>query len=406
MKLAVIGAGVIGVTTAYELSCDGHEVTVFERTSTAAEGASFANMGLLAPAWMAARASAQWLQDRPAGLASWWRGLRRASPAMPSRTDPGNALLALADSGAQRLDELCASLQLSVDSHQGMMVVWREARDSKRAEDLHTRIRACGAECHLMPAEQARALESALNAETPLQGALVMADAWSVNCRQFTVLLRAAAQRRGCRFEFGRTVSSIQAGARHRILCDGDVPFPEHFDGVVLCAGSGSDGLLASLGVRLPLAEWEGHSLSAAVREPLDAPVAVVHDLQHQVSIARMGQRIRVSGPAVRAGRTAGGNTPFKALYAVLDDWFPGAIRRGSGAGVQEWAARITSTTDGLPVIGQTARPGIWVNTGHGMHGWVTACSSARLLADMVAGQDSAFDPAPYSTSRFAGHAE
>lgn len=400
MRLAVIGAGVVGVTTAYELACDGHEVTVFERGNTAAEGASFANLGLLAPTWIAAQFSAQWQHDQPSGVGAWWHRLRRARPTPD--TDPGTALLDLANLGTRRLDDLCNALQLSVDSHRGMVVVWREAREDKRAEDLIAHVRAAGGTCHLMPAEQVREQGSVLSHNTPLQGALVMPDVWSVNCRQFTLLLRAQAQQRGCRFEFGHTVKAIETGSDIRVFSDKAPQGTDRFDGVVLCAGAASSGLLRPLGVRLPLSDWVGPSLSAAANEPLEALLAVVHDLQHRVSIARMGHRIRVSGPAERVGRSAPATQDFKTLYAVLNDWFPGAIRYGSAAGIQEWSARVSAPPDNLPVIGASGHPGVWINTGHGMHGWVTACASARLLADSVAGQGSEIDPTPYRTTRWA----
>lgn len=399
MKVAVVGAGVVGVTTAYELTQDGHEVTVFERCATAAEGASFANGGLLAPEWMAALASAEWKNNRPSGIRQWWRGARRAEDR--AQADPGPDLLNLARYGAERLDGLCDRLQLTVDSHQGMMVVWRDPRDSARAEDLHTRVRGLGSECHLMPADQARALELALNPETALQGSLVMPDAWSVNCRQFALLLRARAQQEGCRFEFGNPVVAMQPGQGMRLACERETAGTDHFDSVVLCAGAASETLLAPLGVRIPLETWQGHSLSAAVREPLDAPVAVVHDLRHGVSIARMGQRVRVSGPLSQAERSDRPEQAYKHLYKVLDDWFPGSIRHGQAGGVQEWSTRVSATPDGLPAIGRTSVPGLWVNTGHGMHGWVMACGSARLLADQMAGGTPTLGGAPYDPGRW-----
>lgn len=401
MRLAVIGAGVIGVTTAYELTQDGHEVTVFERCATAAEGASFANGGLLAPEWLAAQASADWKFDQPSGIGHWWRrGLRRAE----ARTlnDPGPGLLGLARYGTERLDALCDRLQLAVDSHQGMMVLWRDPRDTARAEDLHARVRRLGGDCHLMQAEQARALELALSPETPLQGVLVMPDTWSVNCRQFTLLLRACAQQDGCRFEFGHPVQGIQSGQGIRIVCERNPEGADRFDGVVLCTGAATDALMAPLGVQVPLETWQGHSLSAAVREPLDAPVAVVHDLRHRVSIARMGQRVRVSGPLTRVGRSERPEQAFKQLYSVLDDWFPGSIHHGQTGGVQEWSARVNSAPDGLPLVGQTAIQGLWLNTGHGLHGWAMACGSARLLADQMSGYTPAIAPEPYDPGRQA----
>ena len=387
----------MGVTTAYELTQDGHEVTVFERCSTAAEGASFANAGLLAPEWMAARASLHWKNAQKSGLGGWWQVLTRTK--QPTYLDPGPGILAIAKYGAERLAALCEHLQITVDSHQGMMVVWRDPRDSAVAEELRASMRAMGGECHLMPGDQARALELALNTETPLHGSMVMPDAWSVNCRQFTLALRARAQQDGCRFEFGRPVTALQPGRPvHLVHGSGET---DQFDGVVLCSGATSDALLRQIGVELPLENHVGHSLSASVRESIDAPVAVVHDLRQGVSIARMAQRVRVSGPLNKTSKTDRPEEHFRRLYKVLDDWFPGAIRLGQAGGVQEWSAQVSNTPDALPVIGETAVPHVWINSGHGVHGWVMACASARLLADQVGGLTAEIDAGAYSAQRW-----
>jgi D-amino-acid dehydrogenase len=131
--------------------------------------------------------------------------------------------------------------------------------------------------------------------------------------------------------------------------------------------------------------------------------VAVVHDLRHRVSIARMGQRVRVSGPLTQVGRNERPEQAFKHLYDVLDNWFPGSIRHGHAGGVQEWSTRVNSPPDGLPAIGGTKVQGLWINTGHGMNGWAMACGGARLLADQMAGHPTVIAPEPYDPGRLHG---
>lgn len=132
----------------------------------------------------------------------------------------------------------------------------------------------------------------------------------------------------------------------------------------------------------------------------MDAPSAVVQDLKYQVSISRLGTRIRVTSPLQRDNGTDQATATYKRLQSVLDDWFPGAIRRGQTGSIQQWRSEVACMPDGLPVIGATRSSGIWVNTGHGNHGWVMSCSSARLLADQVAGRDSEIDVGPYRVDR------
>lgn len=401
MRLAVVGAGVVGVTTAYALLQDGHDVTVFEKCSTAAEGASFANAGLLAPEWMGALAHEAFLASQSTGRPVWSGFLRRSPPA-PSMPDPGPAVCALSKAGAEALSGLCDRLQITPDSHQGMMVVWKEPKHGTQAERLLAQVRRFGGEAHLMSATQARELEIALSADTTLHGALVMPGTWSVNCRQFTLLLKAQAQQQGCRFEFGATVTGLDVKQEVRLQLDDRGTVSPAFDSVVLCAGTATSTLLESVGTSLPMHNWTGHTLSASLRQPLDAPVAVVHDLPGRVSMARMGQRIRVSGPLARAGQVTAA-AAFKHLYEVLDSWFPGTVPRDKTSGVQEWQSDVVSTPDALPLIGPTPVRGVWVNAAHGIHGWSMACGSAMVLADLLSGRNPALDVSPYLTTRWSG---
>lgn len=399
MRLAVIGAGVVGVTTAYELTEDGHEVTVFERHNTAAEGASFANGGLIAPEWIAAQAAAAWRSDQATGFRALWRSVRAGKA--PRHANPAPGLLHLARYSSERLIALTEQHQLTLDSHQGLLILWRSEREAVLAQSMQAEIREMGGECALLEAAQARDLESALNAETAFHSALLVPDAWSANCRQFTLHLRAMAQQRGCQFEFDTTVLGLEIGNGVQIVTAGPARGAHRFDGVVVCAGPASEELLRPLGLRVPLHTLQGHSLSAAVREPLDAPLSVVHDHRLQVTMARMGQRVRVSSTGHHGQATEKSPKEIKKLYAALNDWFPGSIRLGGAANVQEWSSTVVVTPDGLPVLGHAGLPGVWLNLGHGVHGWTMACASARAIADQVAGQSPALELAPYNPGRF-----
>lgn len=401
MRLAVIGAGVIGVTTAYELTEDGHQVTVFERHSTAAESASFANGGLIAPEWIAAQGADRWQAEQTQSLRSLWRRLR--SGKAPSRPNPASALLALARHSSNRLQVLHERHQLSLDSHQGLMIVWRNEREAAQATSLHAQLREWEAECALLGAAQARELEAALNPETPLHSALVLSAAWSANCRQFTLQLRSMAQQNGCRFEFGTEVQRMEIGDGIGVVCAEPHPGVNRFDGVVLCTGSAGVELLRPMGIRPPLENTVGHSISAPVREPLDAPLSAVMDPGQRIVIARMGQRVRVSSVSPPGAAPIKSSAEILRLYAALNDWFPGAIRLGGSGSVQEWCGHVASTPDDLPLIGPAGVPGVWLNMGHGMHGWSLACGSARALADTLSGHERSMDLEAFRPDRNIG---
>lgn len=400
MKLAVLGAGVVGVTTAFELAQDGHSVTVFERRHTAAEETSFSPGGLLAPEWTAACATLEWEQANERQHSWWSKLLGSRSPVSPN---PGPALLAMARHSLERLSQLSEHVMPSFGEQQGLMTVWREPSGNPIAARLHSLLAGFGCKSHLTDAEQARNLEAALNPDTTLAGSLVVPETWSANCRQFVLQLKAHARHAGCRFRFATEVLGIQhmPGQRGiRVLSNQQDAPGEQFDGAVLCAGQETHGLLKPLGLNLPVETRVAHAVSGLIREPLDAPSATVHDLQQGITIARTGQWVRAVGPALPASRLPRGEAAFKPLYDSLSDWFPGALRTGVSGAVQEWSGTVTTTPDVLPLLGPTSVPDIWINTGHGMHGWLLACGCAKALADHLSGRPPEIDITPFQAQR------
>jgi len=143
--------------------------------------------------------------------------------------------------------------------------------------------------------------------------------------------------------------------------------------------------------MRIPLAPIYGHSVSANIREPLNAPRSAVMDERYKVAISRMGLRVRVAGSAEIGGSLDAINpAALQTLYKVLHDWFPGAATLQ--AGVQQWKGARPMLPDGPPVIGPSGVPGVWLNLGHGSSGWALSCGSARVLADLMAGRDAGID--------------
>ncbi|PZO18912.1 MAG: amino acid dehydrogenase [Burkholderiales bacterium] len=428
MKVAIVGAGVVGIASAHELSQDGHEVTVFERRSTVAEEASFANGALIAPGW-----TAPWAHDHQrlawpwstsgAGLQmsrlprggewSWLWQWRRSSqgPRLSSNHAQVHRWVRYSQERQQAITD---QYQLEHDRSHGMLVLLRSEQEAAAAEIPLQQLRDLGLKPKMLSCDEARALEPSLSNETPLHGAVELGGEAVANCREFAVLLRAQAQQLGCRFEFNTIVSRIEPQLNSGVNLtlthtashpSGEAPSDtaQRFDAVVICAGVAAAGLLAPLGLKLPLQSVVGHSLSAAVREPMDAPQSAVLDARHGISIARLGQRVRVAGGA-EWGRESG--PPSKAglqrLYRALSDWFPGAVRLGGPAGsVQEWRGVQATLPDGMPLMGASRLPGIWLNLGHGQAGWSMACGAARALADRIEGREPDIDLAACSPQRY-----
>ena len=405
MKVAIVGAGIIGVTTAYELAADGHEVTVFERHGAAALGTSFANAGVAGPGYVTPWAApgmagrvARTLFSRHSPLRVCWplaahevRWMMRWRRACELDTYLSNRarMQRLAFYSRHRLNQLTEDLQLDYDRASGYMVLLRSEKDRKLVQPGLQVLRDAGVKFHEVDAEKARTLEPALNPDTDFAGAIHLPEDEVGNCRQFALLLKNQTQAMGARFEFNCAVAPLDTSQPTVLrITHGDdaVPATQRFDAVVICSGMASAQLLRPVGLRVPLAAVHGYSISAPIREPLNAPRSGVMDDRYKVAISRLGNRVRVAGSA-EIGGDPGHKRPaaIQTLYKVLHDWFPGAAQlANTGSAVQEWKGARPMLPDGPPVLGATGIPGVWINIGHGSSGWALACGSARAVADLM----------------------
>ena len=400
MKVAVIGAGIIGITTAYELATQGHQVSVFERNNSAAEECSFANTGVASASYAAPWAHPSVFKhllrhmlqhDTPLRICSpsmadwrWLWQMRKASKPDTFSRNRAN-MLRLAEYSSHRMRTLSDTLNLPHERSQGFMALLRTEREIQLMQDSLQVIRDAGLSFKTLNADEARDIEPALNPETTLAQAIQFPEDEVGNCRQFALLLKSEAETLGAKFHFNTQVEPL-SNAHPRTIRRSEQDMGDKFDAVVVCAGLASAQLLRPLGLRIPLAAVHGYTLSAAVREPLDAPRSGVIDERYKVAISRLGQRIRVSG-----GSEIGGNAKrhepasVKTLYRVLDNWFPGAARTQDS--VQVWKGSRPMLPDGPPIVGASGISGIWLNLGHGASGWTLACGSARVVADCINGQ-------------------
>lgn len=414
MKIAVIGAGIIGVTTAYELAADGHEVVVLERRSAAAEEASFATAGLVAPGYATPWASPGmpftilrqlFRQHAPVRIGlplmgaelkwmlKWYRACKLETY-LSNRTH----MQRLAVYSRQRLHHLTADLKLSYDRTDGHVVLLRTEKNSLLMQPSLQVLRDSGVAFKELSPSETLKIEPALNTSSTLFGAIHLPDDEVGNCRQFALLLKNEAQRLGARFQFNSHVTHINTGPKVGLKLAGDAT--EHsFDAIALCAGLDSLRLLTPLGLHVPMAAIHGYSVSAHIREPLNAPQSAVMDEHYKVAISRMGNRIRVAGNAEIGGH-AGQKRPksLQTLYKVLHDWFPGAANLASG--VQEWKGARPMLPDGPPLVSACGHSGLWLNLGHGASGWALSCGSARVLADLIRGSTPELDVSGFSVAR------
>ena len=409
MKVAVIGAGIIGITTAYELAVDGHEVTVFERRGAAAEETSFANAGVVAPGsvtpWAApgmpgkvlgnllSRHSAVKLSLPISGrdiawMWKWWRACK-----LETYLANRGRLQRLAFYSRERLHHLTAELQLDYDRAEGYTVLLRGEKDSRLVQPGLQVLREAGVTFSEINAEAVRKLEPAINPDTDFLGGIHLPNDEVANCRQFALLLKDAARNLGVKFEFNTAVAQLNRAQAASLLIAGESQ-PRQFDTVVMCAGLASSALLKPLGLKIPMAAVYGYSISAPIKEALNAPRSALMDERYKVAISRLGNRVRVAGGAELGGSLGAHNAAsIQTLYKVLQDWFPGAAQHANtGASVQVWKGARPMLPDGPPVIGASGLPGVWLNLGHGSSGWALSCGSARALADQMAGKSPSID--------------
>lgn len=406
MNIAIVGAGIIGVTTAYELAADGHQVTVIERHASVAEGASFANAGVVAPGYvtpwaapgmpgkvlrslLAPHAPVRISRPLAAADAAWMRQwLRACTPEAYAANR--SRMQRLAFYSRHRLHEVAARMAYEFERSQGYLVLLRSDKERTLAQPGLALLRELGVVFHEITGEQARQIEPALNPRTPLAAAIHLPQDEVGNCRQFAIIVRDAAEQMGARFAFNTTVARVETTPAATVYLAND-PTPYTFDAVVLCAGVASAPLLALLGLRLPLRPVYGYSISAPIAEPVLAPRSGLMDERYKVAISRLGQRVRVAGSAEIGGQPdAMHPAALQTLYKALADWFPSAARLSSG--MQVWKGARPMLPDGPPVIGPSGLSGLWLNLGHGSSGWALACGSARVLADQMASRAPEID--------------
>lgn len=416
MRVVVVGAGIIGVTTAYELAALGHEVTVLERRASVAAEASFANAGIIAPGYVTPWAApgmpfkvlrqmfgrhAAVRLDGASALAQlpwifrWWLACR-------PRVWAGNrsAMVRLALFSRERMLELTRTLAMEYEQQPGYLVLLRGSRELKHAERGMALLRELGVPHHLVDPARVRQLEPGLHEQAKLAAAIHLPQDGLGNCRQFAHLIKAEAQRRGAVFRFDSEVTGITPGTPATVRLR--VGEPLQAEALVLCTGVDANQLLAPHGLRLPMAAIHGYSLTAPIHlrddQPAAGPRAAVMDERYKVAISRLGQRVRVAGSAELGGSVDRLNAaPLATLYKVLEDWFPGAavVREA-----QHWKGSRPMLPDGPPVLGASGLPGVWLNLGHGSSGWALSCGSALVLAAGISGRQAPIDLTALGISR------
>ncbi len=399
MKVIVLGAGVVGTTTAYYLARAGHEVTVLDRQAAAGMETSFANAGQVSPGYSAPWAgpgvplkAVKWLMmtHRPLVIRPlldpfmwrWMAMMLRNCTEAAYHTNKAR-MVRLAEYSRDSLRALRAETGLRYDDRQaGTLQLFRSQKQIDHIPEDTKVLDEGGVAYQVLDPAGCIAAEPALAAAAgKFLGGLRLPGDETGDAHLFTQRLAALAERLGVVYRYATPITRLEAeaGRISGVLAGGVVHVADCY---VLALGSFSRGMLTPLGIDLPVYPVKGYSITVPITDPAGAPVSTVMDETYKVAITRLGDRIRVGGTAELAGFSAVLSEPRRAtLEHSVHDLFPngGDIRQASF-----WTGLRPMTPDGTPILGPTRYPNLFLNTGHGTLGWTMACGSARVLADLV----------------------
>ncbi len=412
MKVVVLGAGVIGVTSAWYLAQDGHAVTVIDRQPQAGLETSFGNGGQIsvshAEPWANPGAPAKiykWLgrEDAPllfrlrADPRQWAWGMRFLLECLPARTRQNTlTILRLALYSRDMLQALRGETGVQYDHlERGILQIHTDAGEFEGAHARVALLRSHGCEMHIKSVQECLELEPALRAsKLALIGGTYAPDDESGDAHQFTGNLAELCRQRGVQFGFEHAIEALDVEGD--TVIGAVVRDPEgrrelvQADVFLVALGSYSPFVLSPVGIDIPVYPVKGYSVTIPLAHPEAAPVMCLSDENAKVAISRLGSRLRAAGTAELAGYdTSLNHARCNAILNRIEQLFPGV---GDYAAATRWAGLRPATPSNVPLVGRTRYRNLYLNTGHGTLGWTLACGSSRAAADLIGGRLPAVD--------------
>lgn len=417
MKAVILGAGVIGITSAHYLRRAGHEVVVVDRQPGAALETSFANAGEVSPGYASPWAAPgipmkaiRWLMLRHAPLivrpaadlamVTWLAAmLRNCTEARYALNK--SRMVRLAEFSRDELIHIRASLGIAYDERsRGTLQLFRTAKQlDATGKDIEV-LRSYGVPFELLDRQGCVAAEPGLAAARDrIAGGLRLPNDETGDCHLFTARLAERLSSAGVEFSYSTEIlgleeehGSISGVQTSKGLIRGDA--------YLLALGSHSPLLARQVGVRLPIYPVKGYSITLPVADMDSAPVSTLLDETYKIAITRLGKRIRVGGMAEISGydRSLPSRRQATLLHCV-HDLFPTAAQDGP---TNFWSGLRPMTPDGPPIIGRTRLSNLFLNTGHGTLGWTMACGSASVAAAVMTGERPAIDIAGLGLDRYS----
>jgi D-amino-acid dehydrogenase len=424
MKVIVLGAGLLGVTSAYFLRQQGHDVTVIDRQASAAAETSFANGGQIsvshAEPWANPGAPLKllkWLgqEDAPllfrlrADMRQWLWGLQFLRECTPARTRHNiGQIVRLGTYSRDSLQQLRRDIGISYHERtQGILHFYTSAKEFEAAEGPAAQMRELGCDRQVISADEAVRIEPALrHVRAQLAGATFTSEDESGDANLFARELVKRCEADGVQFLMSHTITALrEAGGRidHVEATDAEGRFRKlSADAYVMAMGSFSPLLAQPLGIELPIYPAKGYSVTMPVKDAAMAHQVSLTDDEYKLVFSRLGDRLRIAGTAELNGYDRDLNrVRCEAIVRRVEQLFPGA---GDTAQAQFWTGLRPATPSNVPIIGRSKVPNLFLNTGHGTLGWTHSCGSGKSIARIVSGLqpevDFAFVGRPEGSSR------
>ena len=418
MRIIVMGAGVVGVTSAWYLSEAGHEVVLVDRQPGPALETSFANAGEISPGyaspwaapgiparairWLFMKHSPLIIQPQPdIAMLCWLFAVLRNCTA-DRYTINKRRMVRLAEFSRDELIALRARIGIEYDQRsQGTLQLFRtEKQFAASAADVSV-LQGYGVPYELLDRNGCVSVEPGLEASrNRFVGGLRLPQDETGDCHVFTRALAELLPTMGVELRYNTNITALQSNG-DRIIgvrTDGDII---RGDAYLVALASHSPTLLRPVGITLPIYPVKGYSITLPVADEARAPVSTLLDENYKIAITRLGKRIRVGGMAELTGFNR--SLPPRreqTLRHLLNDLFPGAAANDEPSNF--WSGLRPMTPDSTPIIGRTHLSNLFLNTGHGTLGWTMACGSGRLITSIIEGGFSPIDLEGLDLTRYS----
>ncbi|MEH6579522.1 MAG: D-amino acid dehydrogenase [Amphritea sp.] len=416
MQVLILGSGVVGVTSAWYLAKQGHEVTIIDRQETPAMETSFANAGQVSPGY-----SAPWAAPGVPLKAIKWM-MQDLAPLMINPKVNANTIkwmtkmlsnctqgayhvnkarmMRVAEYSRDCLRDLRSELEIDYSHRtQGTLQVFRTQKQVDGAAKDIAVLKECGVDFEVLDTNGCVAREPALGyVKEKIVGGLRLPGDETGDCFKFTNALAEECKKLGVKFMFNTEIEGLLSD-------DSDIVGVKTKEGVLtadrylMAMGSYSTIALAKVGVAVPVYPIKGYSLTLPIIDESRAPVSTVMDETFKVAVTRFEDRIRVGGTAeITSYDMSLKEKRRRNVEHTVSDLFEGG---GDIEKAEFWTGLRPMTPDGTPILGGTRYPSLYLNTGHGTLGWTMSLGSGKFVADVICGNETDIDPEGLSVARY-----